>query len=807
MTGRRGRPFALLRMRNPLVPCLALLATALAAAAPARAQGPAAPASMDERTVIQLRPVDVTVNGGAAGNWILLDRNGALYATGEALDEWRIGKRPEGGTVQHRGQTWYPLAAIPGFGAQLNAVEQSAALRFAPGAFAATRLVQEAQSRAALTPSIFSAFANYDLSYTRSTVRGLDASEDLGALAEFGVSGRWGLLTSTHLGRNLTGYDSGNNPRVLTRLETTYALDFPERNISLRVGDSATRPASWGRAVYFGGLQIGRNYGLTPGFITQPLPVVAGVSAAPSTVDLYINDSLRQTSQVPAGPFAIDNFPLLTGSGQARIVVRDVLGRETVIVQDFFSHANLLEEGLTDWSLELGAVRRNLGLENSNYGQRFGAGLWRHGLSKTLTLETRAEVGTRTRGAGVGLVAALPFQLLAQAGVAGARNERAGTGQLWQAALSHSGTRHGFTLDVSGASAGFRQVGQDENTAPYRRQVAGSYNYQAGRLGTVGVGFALVEAGERGRIATYNANYSLPLPGNSVLTMNYVHVSDPEQTGGGNSFGVSLFVPLERGISTSANVSHRGGRTEGFVSASQGLAGETGTSWRALTGYREDEPFAEGGLYLQTTRALTTLDVSASRRQQTLRAGAQGGVVFADGQLFATRRVAESFAVVEVPGYPDVGINVFGNVVARTDAQGRALVWRLLPYQVNDIRLDPTELPISAELDTIEQQAVPALRSAVKITFPVRSGRGALVKIEFDDGEPAPAGAEVFVGGGKEAFYVARRGEAFLTGLQDRNDVRLQWQGASCTIAITLPPGTPDDVARVGPVRCSGVKR
>jgi outer membrane usher protein len=95
----------------------------------------------------------------------------------------------------------------------------------------------------------------------------------------------------------------------------------------------------------------------------------------------------------------------------------------------------------------------------------------------------------------------------------------------------------------------------------------------------------------------------------------------------------------------------------------------------------------------------------------------------------------------------------------------------------------------------------------VKIVFPERSGRGALVKIEFDDGEPAPPGAEVFVGGGKEAFYVARRGEAFLTGLQDRNQVRLQWKGASCTFAVALPPGTPDDVPRVGPVRCSGVKR
>ena len=45
----------------------------------------------------------------------------------------------------------------------------------------------------------------------------------------------------------------------------------------------------------------------SPGFITQPIPVITGQSSAPSTVELYVNDALRQTSQVPTGPFTIEN--------------------------------------------------------------------------------------------------------------------------------------------------------------------------------------------------------------------------------------------------------------------------------------------------------------------------------------------------------------------------------------------------------------------------------------------------------------------------------------------------------------------
>ncbi|HEX2547969.1 MAG TPA: fimbria/pilus outer membrane usher protein [Ramlibacter sp.] len=770
------------------------------------APGQVSPTSLDEPTVMQLRPYDVTLNGASVGNWVLLDRNGALFAPITALEEWRLQRRPGLPTLMHRGEEWFPLAAIAGYQAQFNPAEQAVALRFQPDAFAATRLVQERAERPALTPAIPAAFLNYDFSLTRSSARGASTSNDLGGLFELGVSNRWGVVTSTFLARNITDSDPVNNPRLFRRLETNYSYDFPQRNLSLRVGDSTTRSSSWGRAIFFGGVQIGTNYGLTPGFITQPLPILSGISSAPSTVDLYINDALRQTSRVPAGPFAIDNFPVLAGGGEARLVVRDVLGRETVIVQNFFSHSSLLEQGLNDWSVEVGAVRNNLGTENADYDDRFASALLRRGFSKSLTLEGKIEASRHTRGVGVGVVVGLPFQLLAQAAVAGSQNPAAGTGYLWQGAVTHTSSHHGFAVNVQGANPAYRQVGQDDASPSYRRQLQASYNYQAS-WGAVGLAYALVDSPDRGRITTYNANYSVTLPHNSVLTASVVRVKDPSVSGGGTSFGLSLFVPLANDINSSSALRHRPGSTEGFVSFAKSLTTDVGWSWRALGGTRDGEPYAEGGIYLQTTRTLTTLDVAQSRTNQTIRMGLQGGFVAADGQVFASRRVSDSFAIVEVPGYPDVGISVYGNVVARTDAKGRALVPRLLPYQANDIRLDPTELPISAELDSIEQRTVPATRSAVKVVFPVRTGRGALVRIVFEDGEPAPAGAELELVGDKQEFFVARRGEAFITGLQDRNQVKLSWRGGSCLFQVDLPPGSIDEVARVGPVVCAGVKR
>ena len=130
-------------------------------------------------------------------------------------------------------------------------------------------------------------------------------------------------------------------------------------------------------------------------------------------------------------------------------------------------------------------------------------------------------------------------------------------------------------------------------------------------------------------------------------------------------------------------------------------------------------------------------------------------------------------------------------MLTRTDENGVALIPRMMAYQENSVRIDPNELPMSAELDSIEQVAVPPWRSAVKVVFPVRSGRGALLRIVFDDGDVAPAGAIVSIKGDSKEFYVARRGEAFVTGLQTTNRVVLIWKDKQCEFDVTLPPENP----------------
>ncbi|MFM7332641.1 MAG: fimbria/pilus outer membrane usher protein, partial [Brachymonas sp.] len=364
--------------QNPTEPSAPLPTLPNATAAPASPVATSQSAAPAPTSALRILPLEVRVNGAPGGNWPLLESNGMLYATEEAFEEWRLNRRESVQPIVHRSQAWYALGSVPGYESRLNFANQSIDLVFSPSAFAATRLASDEVEKIPLSASIPALFLNYDFNYnqSRSTAAGSTHTRDLGVTTEFGFSNSWGVLTSSYVGRNLVSHD----PLLKSswrRLETTFTRDIPDSQLTLRVGDANTRSGIGSRNVFFGGLQLTRNFALTPGFVTQPAPLIQGSSSAPSTVELYVNDVLRQTSNVPTGPFAIDNFPLLTGGGNVRMVVRDALGRETVIVQPFFSHSSLLEKGLSDWSVELGAVRENLGTTNADFGQRFVSGLYR----------------------------------------------------------------------------------------------------------------------------------------------------------------------------------------------------------------------------------------------------------------------------------------------------------------------------------------------------------------------------------------------------------------------------------------------
>lgn len=771
------------------------LSTPWALAQGTRADGPSA-SPLADRVV----PLEATVNGQLRGVWPFVERSGELYVGRDAIDDWRLilpaGLQP----IVVRGQEYWPLRDFPGFALKVNYAMQSVDINFAPEAFVATRLVRE-MDLPSPSPVLPSVYLNYDVNFQAAKARGQQAEADVGTLLEFGTSSAWGVFTSSHVGRSITSAQNA----TWARLESTFTRHMPGRNMTLRLGDAATRAGLWGNSVYFAGLQVGSNYALVPGFLTQPLPLIGGVSAAPSTVQLYVNDVLRKTSQVPAGPFVVDDVTGLSGAGETRLVIRDVLGREVVIVQRFFTSGQLLAPELADWSLEVGWPRENLGASNADYGSRFLSGTYRRGLTHALTLEGRGEISRHAQTAGVGGIVALPYDVLARAALAASTHDQFGPGGKYMLGLERQWTRTALFLQAQGATRRYAELGRDPSRATTRREWAANLATSIGNTGQrLGVNVVGIARHGGQSVTTLSLNYSVPLPRRSALTMT---VSRAFGISSGTLVGASLNIPLEDQRQLQATATRHRAALDFHTSVNQSSLRDLDFGWRALAGRFQNEAHAEAGVYYGGRYGRVFTDLSGSASQTALRAGVTGGLVWAAGHPFLTQRVDQSFAVVEVKGIPDVGVGLGSTITTRTNSEGIALVPYLTPYQVNQVRLHAPDLPVSAEISSIEMTAVPAWRSAVKIDFPVRTGRAALIRLVFDDGEPAAAGGIVQIEGDSEEFYVARRGEAYVTGLQPENRLRLRWNGQTCGFELKLPPATGDEVARLGPIVCGGMQR
>ena len=749
-------------------------------------------------------PMAITVNGAESGVWLLVEHNGELYAPSDAFQEWRLILNPDATTINFKGQQYRPLNAVPGFKAKSNLANQSVELQFSPQAFAATRLAGAKAQKLVVNPVLPSVQVNYDLNYSQSRLSKASSVRDMSALSEIDLSSDFGVLTNSISARNLTGEHAFGARRQWRRLETTFTKDLPEFNHTFRIGDSSTRAGMLGRNIYFGGIQYGSNFALTPGYVSQSLPALTGLSAAPSTVELYVNDVLRQVSDIPTGPFAIENLPTITGSGDVRLVVRDQLGRETVIERSFFTHSQLLATGLDDWSVEAGKVRRNLGTASANYGSGFVSGYWRRGINERVTMEGRTAVTARSELLELGGVTALPLQLLGRAAFAGSHDNVLGNGTQSLLGIEHQGLRFGASVELQGASIDYRELGEDPGVLPTKRQLAGNISYATEGQGSFGLGFARIQRYDAPALTTISANYSMRVGRNCDLNFTAGRVQGGTRS---NAIGLNLTFFLDQNRISTTSINASDNQTDTYVTYAQNPDEKNKLGWRVLAGRLQNQRHEESGLYYLGPYGNFSGDVSSTPDQTALRLGANGALIYADDHLFAARRSTNSFAVAEIKDYPNIGVGLGGTMLAKTDAAGIALIPNLSAYQSNSIRLNADDLPLNAELDSIERDVVPAWRSGVKVVFPVRSGRGALLKIQLEDGVPAPAGATVQIEGDNEVFYVARRGEVYVTGLKPANHLSLIWKDQRCHFDIALPPEKENEIPRLGPYQCKGITR
>jgi outer membrane usher protein len=271
----------------------------------------------------------------------------------------------------------------------------------------------------------------------------------------------------------------------------------------------------------------------------------------------------------------------------------------------------------------------------------------------------------------------------------------------------------------------------------------------------------------------------------------------------------SLNFSMLLGKRTSANISTaaKPGREQAQLQVSRNVPAGSGVGYRLVAGVG-DSDVRQAELNLQNQVGSYSFGAAQASGQTAFRGSASGGIGFLGGSAFLSRRITDSFAVVQVPGYSGVSIFANNKLVGRTDDNGNVLVPGLHSYQKNSVRIEEDDLPFDVQTDVVQLDLVPYSRSGLQLKFPVKSSRGALLTVVLENGELLPAGAQVQIIGDNilenELFPTGLRGEVYLTGLAASNRLRVTLQEQSCEFKVLFPETT-EPLPHLGTYTCIGV--
>ncbi|MYM82813.1 fimbria/pilus outer membrane usher protein [Duganella sp. FT50W] len=754
----------------------------------ALAQTPPAPPPQDEELFLE-----VSLNGETTGLILRFTRGQStgLRSSVQNLRELELDPRLFG----VEGVAAFDLDRVKGLSYSYDAARQAIALRVDD----ALRAPLAVSARTVRQPGVVSVTPGAVINYDAFTRLGNERSTSVSN--ELRYFNRHGVLSSTGV------FNYSSQRRQYIRFDTAWVHADSDTLATWQVGDLISSSLTWTRSLRMGGVQWRRSFDLRPDLLTFPTASLGGSAVVPSAVSLYINGVRQIDTTVPSGPFVVNQVAGINGSGQATLITRDATGRAISTSVPLYVDTRMLAEGLVDYSVELGALRRRYTTDSFGYARApVASGSLRRGISDHLTLEAHGEAGNGVVNGGGGLLwrlgqgGVISASLAASGGRAHGAQARGGQATLGYQYLS---SRFSFDLQTQRASARYSDMGVAEG-APV---VSASDRLNLGLSLPGGQGVSVSVVSQRmplvppARVVALNYSASLGL--GLYLSVSAFRDYRDEKVRG---VFFSLSGSFGDRISASASRSRQDGARTTTYSMARSADYGGGFGWGLQSSTTNDSPQRQAQLtYLGNYGQVTGyLFERSGMRNSSL--DVAGSLVLMDGGVHAARQVGAGFGLVSTDGVAGVPVLQENQVIGRTSGSGYMLVPNLTPYLQNQLGIDITRLPLDARIASSSQSVVPARLAGVLVRFPVEKYEAASVILQDAAGKPLAAGTEVLHVESGNTTVVGFDGVAFIDHLQPRNHLRATVAGLPCVVEFSYAPQPGNAMATMGPMVCKGVQ-
>jgi len=593
------------------------------------------------------------------------------------------------------------------------------------------------------------------------------------------------------------------------------------------LGDTIGRSTTLGSTPVVGGFSVSTQQDVDPYYSIYPVPQIRGAVRTPSVADVYVDGRLVSSVRLPPGQFTLNDLPIETGLGNARVVIRDAFGRQQSIDLGFYLSTQLLKRGEQDYSYVAGLERASSATE-VKYEGLLSTAVHNIGLTDWLTISFQAEGAKHEAMAGAGFQARIwRLGVVGAEGLASTFKQQvqqlqSSSEDPWTKGYAATGV-YSFTSTWFGTEMRGTWIGpnfQNLFLTPARRaqvNADASASASLGRFGSLTAGWTLggpdaltarisqIRPDLVGRLpeelnrrlqdalATqhdklWRVGYTLNVTSRSQLSLNATRVDKAGSPTTWEGFA-SLTVALGwRSVASAVTTVDPDGEALTSVHLQRSLPLGPGVGFRVDADAQD--PYRTSGTFeAQGRRGIVGVRVDGAQDDKTIGTiNLAGSVVAIGGEVLLSRPVNDAFVLVKVPKSRGVGVLANNQPVGRTGRRGSLFVPDLRSYLSNPIGIVADDLPVEVRLGAISQDVAVPYRGGAVVVFEATVIRALTGRLDVAGTAPGYGTLTVTVGGAPFSSPLNARGEFYFEDLPPGDHPGLaSWSGRTCRATIRMP--------------------
>lgn len=654
-------------------------------------------------------------------------------------------------------------------------------------------------------------FTHYNLSARKNSSNGFDSRDIYGSFNSGLNFGGWRVRNTSNFNFNdVNGHGSNKTQSLQTFIEH----DITQLTSTFRGGELSTSSGILDNFSYYGGSII-NNREMLKSNLYNYSPVVQGMANSYAEVSVKQNGVIVYKTNVPPGPFYLDDLTLPVYGGDLLVTIKEADGKEHSFIQTYSTLNEMLRVGMYDYDLFFGKTRNS----NANYDDaNFVLADYAYGLKNGWTVYGAGLFSDKYQAIGLGNTFSLGVFGAASTDVTFSRSLKDGDsreGRSYNIKYSKSALDTGTTVTLAsyryntkdfysftdhlyngderyyGFSSRLKnrwslQLNQNLDKYGYLNLSGNRYEYWDGSVTkSVSISY-LFNLGE----LSVNTGYSLD---------NNVNANDFERKN--KQFSLNLSLPL----------SAFGSKSQLATRLRYGMRHSSSNTWNDVSLYGKindnwDYTLQQDWIGNQSTGSSISVSnmndmnhISASfskgQRYSSTAVMASGSVLGHQyGVTFSPDNISGGAALVHVDGVKNVSVK--GRSL-KTDALGNAVISSLDFYNKNTISIEPNDLPDNVVIQQSEKTIYPSRGAIVLADYDVLVGNQVIFRVKKKDGKAIPFGAVVSLRNSKvnSTGIVGDDGYVYLAGIPEKGRLDIAWnKSSSCSIDFNLKNRSGDGI-------------